>query len=388
MVGRRNWSALKKENNNMTKVAVTIFDDIFEANGYTMRVRRMVPLLNRMCTVTVIAASNESQNKLAGMDNVHIICLGKWLNRYRLLPLPVKPIPILIWNLKLALVLLRNRFDVVWCSGDFLGFLGVYLTSKVRKYRVIFEAYDIVSKWLEKQHSDMLLKLDRSLEKFVVKHADFVLAISKNPHDYYQVYNAKIDLAPYCLDTTLFKPAARTKTPDSRLIGLIGPFAPDYIRTEYCLRFLRSRINDFDNKLRFVAIGRCDRAIKHDRIRYTGYLASEKDYAEQLSHLDAVLVVENISTWGPLTKVLESMSCSVPVFATPKAVTGLSRFNPGRDIFVFEENEMVNKINELIFNDELMAEIGNNARKVIKRYYSKKANEERVLRILQLVMGG
>ncbi len=346
----------------------------------------MVPFLERKGVVTVIAASDKIREKPADMDNVRIRCLGKKLLGYKLLPFPIKLIPIFLWNLKMVLVLLRSRFDIVWCAGDFLGFLGVYLVSKIRKYRVIFEAIDILSKCHEEQHSGILLKLDRILEKFVVKKADLVLAVSMNPFEFYRVYNTKIELAPYFVDTKLLGSTSRTKTPDSKLIGLVGPFESSNMRAKYCLQFVYSNIENFDSRLRFVAIGRFDRAVQHDRIRFTGYVDSEKDYAEILSRLDALLVVENYSTTGPLTKILECMSCSVPVFATPNAVIGLSWVEPGKDIFVIKEDEMVSKINEKIFDDELMTEIGNNARKVITSYYSKEANEDKYLEILQLVM--
>lgn len=60
----------------------------------------------------------------------------------------------------------------------------------------------------------------------------------------------------------------------------------------------------------------------------------------------------------------------------------------GKEPLVFEEDKLVDNINELIFNDELMAEIGRNARKVVEQYYGKKANEEKLIKILRLMTEG
>jgi NAD(P)H-hydrate repair Nnr-like enzyme with NAD(P)H-hydrate epimerase domain len=46
---------------------------------------------------------------------------------------------------------------------------------------------------------------------------------------------------------------------------------------------------------------------------------------------------------------------------------------------------MVEKINELVFTDSLMQNVGENARKVVQQYYSKKANEEKLFRIMESI---
>jgi len=98
-----------------------------------------------------------------------------------------------------------------------------------------------------------------------------------------------------------------------------------------------------------------------------------------------VLVPEKNSTQGPLNKILEPLACSIPVFTTPKGMIGLSWLKPNRDICVFEENELVSAINRLIFHDDLMSETGRNGYMVVNQYYSKRANEQKLLDILNTI---
>jgi glycosyltransferase involved in cell wall biosynthesis len=374
-------------NRDMAKVAFVVFEDICATNGYTNRLRRVLELLNGSIQATVIASSDRTLQKIAGFEDVDIKFLGKGLLKYQVTPFPLKLVYILLWNIKLAITLLINKYDVVFSVWDPLGFPSVFLVSKIMKYKVILEVHDIFSiDHIEGGHSGILLKLDQILEKFVVEHAGFVIALSQNTLEFYKPYNDRMELVLNFVDTNLFRATNEIKTTDSVLVGLIGPIHSGHMRENYYVEFLYSRIEDFDRRINFLVIGHCDNKISHNRIRYTGYIASEKEYAHQISQLDAVLVPEKQSTTGPLTKLLEPMSCGVPVFATPKALIGLYWVEPGKDIFIFEENEISEKVNEYIFNVALMAEIGKNCRKVVEQYYSKSANKQKLLRILQSVI--
>jgi glycosyltransferase involved in cell wall biosynthesis len=267
-----------------------------------------------------------------------------------------------------------------------MGFIGVYLASKIRKFKTIFDAHAVHSIDVKNAGSPrMMVKLTQFLERFVIKRADFVVALSRNTFELYQRYNTAIDIIPVFFDTDLFVSKCsirRCSSSSHKIVGLIGPFDVN-IRNRYYLDFLYNNIDRFDKNISFSVIGQCERRIKNDRISYTGYLNSAMEYIDQLCRLNAVIVPEGISTTGPLNKILEPMACSIPVFTTPEGMIGLYWVEPGTDVLVFDVNGLVDKINELIFDDELMTEIGKNARKVVERYYSKQANEQRMLGILE-----
>lgn len=372
-------------------VGVVVFDDISVANGTTVRARRVLDLLDGKYEITVIHCSSRSYRTLEGMGLadmrlINIKCVGMRLLASRWLPIPIKLIPIVLWNLRLTLVLLKSRFRIVYFVNDWFGFLGTHLVSKVKEYNTIFEAHAIYSEESkELGHLGVRLKLERALERFVVSRSDFVLALSQNTFEFYETYTSRIGLVPAFVDTQLFKGGARPRRRERKLVGLIGPFDAASVRQRSSLEFLYARIEQFDSRIHFEVIGHCDERIENRRIRYAGYLDSVKDYILQLSRLDAVLVAEGTATFGPLTKIIEAMSCSVPVFTTPRGMVGLSWIEPGRHILVFEEEELVDRINELIFHAEHMTEIGRNARDIVEEYYSKRANGQRLIGILESV---
>lgn len=362
---------MKTQINNEIKIAVSVIANAFKNDGTTVRAIRILKILKNHYDLSLITRANEKQ-KLKGLEEVDIVI--------------VKPDKTKHWNLKLIPVIMKNKFDVVYCSHDWFGFLTYFLLSKIYKYKIIFEAHSILSEeHKEMGYSKIRVKLNQIHEKFVIKHADHVIALSENTFKFYEKYNKNIDLVPVFIDADVFRINKKIESKkyqrDFKLIGLIGPF--NIISNEYSLEFLYKNIKRFDDKIKFVVIGRCDNKIENEGIVFTGYLDSLQDYVKALSSLDAVLVPSKIATYGPLNKIIEPMSCSLPVFTTPKGVVGLYYVEHGKDILVFEEDEIVDKVNELIFDDEFMRRIGENAQIVCEKYYSKKANEKKVINILE-----
>jgi glycosyltransferase involved in cell wall biosynthesis len=371
-------------NVNKTKIAIVLMDDIEVSNGTVVRVDHLLEVLHDKFAITVISCSEKDSTYSERWNDVRVINVGTTPLRYRSVRFLMKLYYILLWNLSLLKVLLKNRFDVVLCAYDLLGFPGLYLASKVKKFKVIYEAHSIMAMDVEeKGYTGIVLKLVAELEKFIIRHSDFVIALSINTMEFFERYNPNMDLAPVFIDTDIFHSNHKPSDQDKKLIGLIGPFRTNNLRQKHTLESLYTQIDKFDSRIRFLVIGLCDNRIEHPRIKYTGYLNSVEKYVDCLLSLDAVLVIETVASSGPLNKVIEPMSCSVPVFATPKAMIGLYWIEPGHDLLVFEKSAMASQINELIFNDVKMNEISKNAREKIERYYSKKANQEKLLRILQ-----
>ena len=362
---------MKTQINNEIKIAVSVIVNAFESDGTTVRAIRILKILKNHYDLSLITRANEKQ-KLKDLEDLKVII--------------VNPDKTKLWNLKLISLMMKNKFDVVYCSHDWFGFLTYFLLSKIYKYKIIFEAHSILSEeHKEMGYSKIQVKLNQIHEKFVIKHADHVIALSENTLVFYKKYNKNIDLVPVFIDEDVFRINKKIESKkyerDFKLIGLIGPF--NIISNEYSLEFLYKNIKRFDDKIKFVVIGKYDNKIENERIIYTGYLESIRDYIDTLSNLDAVLIPSKIATSGPLNKIIEPMSCSLPVFTTPKGMVGLYYIEHGKDIHVFEEDELVDNVNELIFDDELMKEIGKSARITVEKYYSKKANEKKLIEIIK-----
>lgn len=354
-------------------IAISVFDNIFDNNGLTVRPLRIMKLLNDYYDLFLISNSKKNQ-QICGLENIkmHVIKSKQF------------------WNLKLIPVIIKNKFDLVYCSNDLFGFLTYYLLSKLFRYKIIYESHSIVSKEAEEIGESLIrIKFYQIIEKFVTSKADHVIALSENTYNFYKNYNKNITLIPVFVDDNLFRTTKeleiRRYERNFKLIGVIGPF--DSIFNSYALEFLYDNIEKFDEQIKFIIIGKCSFKIENERIKYTGYINSINEYVRYISSLNAVFIPSNLATMGPLNKIIEPMACSTPVFTTPKGFKALYHTTKYKDILIFEEEELINQLNQLIFDDIFMKEIGKNARLIIEKYYSEKINKNILLKVINNNLG-
>ncbi|HEY5141401.1 MAG TPA: glycosyltransferase [Methylococcales bacterium] len=94
-------------------------------------------------------------------------------------------------------------------------------------------------------------------------------------------------------------------------------------------------------------------------------------------------IPSKFSSFGALTKVLEPMACSVPVFTTPAGLVSFDHVTLGEDIFICDESELVAKVNESLFDVDLMELVGKNARCTVETHYSTAANSEKFIKVIE-----
>jgi glycosyltransferase involved in cell wall biosynthesis len=364
------------------KIAISTRCDVSSDDGTSVRAKRVFELLQKQHDSTLIARG-EYRSK---SDNVKIIRQSK------------------LWNLQLIPVVLKNRFDLIYCSHDWLGIFTYFALAKLYNFKIVFEAHDVLC-GLQKEGGlrevglrdlrdpstldKIRLEICKWHEKFAIKRSDCVIALSSDICEYYRRFNKCIVLVPTFVDEKKFRPreSPREWKPHDdkgKIIGLIGAFVHNGINNS-ALDFVYRNIDEFDQRIKFVVIGVCDYKIQNERIEYTGYLNELQDYADRLKRLDAVLVAARLPTFGPLNKILEPMACSVPVFTTPAGAVGLDHVTAGEDIFICDESEIVVKVNESLFDVELMERVGKNARRTIETYYSATANERTLIKVLERV---
>lgn len=360
--------------NEKMKVGIFVWtSDIFEnRTGMGTRAKAIFEILKKEHDATLIARTNKRQMS----ENI----------------ISVTPAKTKLWPLKLIPILLKNKFDYIYCVGDWISFIVYYIFSNVRKYKIIYEATGFTAEQIRVRkkagmpgwETKLPLKFYQIMEKLVIKYSDYIIIEAEYTLDFFKKYNEKISIIPLFIDEDIFK--KQEVLSDYKVergiktIGLIGPI--DTPINKAYLDFLHANYDRFSDKINFKLIGTCDNKIENERITYTGYLESTQDYVEQLCSFNAAVIVPKPLNFGPYTKIVECMACSVPVFTTPTGIRGLDYIKPGRDIFVFEEEELVDKVNELIFDDELMDKIGKYARIVVEKYYSKRANERKLTDIL------
>jgi hypothetical protein len=197
------------------------------------------------------------------------------------------------WWLGLFSGLSKERFDAIYCSNDWYGFLPYYLFSRIFNCPIIFEAHGILSEEYTELGRRNLSKIYSYWEKFVIIHSKKVIALSKGIFNFYVRYNDNCVLIPVFIDLQKYKlDAKKRKTfreqyglTGYKVIGLIGPFDTEW--NKYSLKFLLTNLRAFDERIKFMIIGKCDVIKKHERLIFSGYV---KDYPGILSALDSVFI--------------------------------------------------------------------------------------------------
>lgn len=342
------------------KILLSVARDVSRDDGTTIRAKRIFEVLNEKFDVELLGYKK--------LKHIPVI---------RFFP----------YSVHLARAVIRNKFDYIYCCDDHYGFLLLKIFRRLSKYIIIYEAHGIESAEFRNMKIPGIIVwfIDR-LQKFVASHSDHLVTLSKDIFDFFKSYNKNIELIPVFLDSNLYQLNQKKRKEkkqqynisDNVVLGLIGPF--NIVFNKHFLVFLYENIERFDKRIKFMVIGECDNRIENDRIIYTGYI---EDYIDHLACLDGVLVPSKIATTGPLNKILEPMSLGLTVFTTPAGLVGLDHATPGKDLFVSGEKELVDKIHESIFDNELIQRIGSNARHTVELHYNKEVNRGKVIKIFE-----
>ncbi len=371
------WIISGKRDDAM-RIAVSVLGNLAVDNGTTVRAKRIAALLSKENEVTIISRSDSRIDGPGGIT--------------------VTPSATKLWNLKLIPVIRRHDFDVIYCASDFFGFITYRYFSR-KGTKVIIESHGIKSieflHGYEQVHGRGIVTRLRFgffkwLERFVMKRADHIIALSNDIEAFYREFNPNIDLVPVFIDDGIFKPmeGGKTRNPQLAIIGIIGPFERGNVNNHF-IDFIRDNLDRFDARIKFKVIGKIEECLKfeHGRVEYTGYLDSVADYAAAINGLDAVIVPSITESYGALNKILEPMAMGKIVYTTPAGYVGLEDIKAGEALFVTEEKQMLDTVNETIFEEALLERVSIAAVKVIAERYSTSVNLEKISRVLSEMTG-
>jgi glycosyltransferase involved in cell wall biosynthesis len=247
---------------------------------------------------------------------------------------------------------------------------------------LIYEIHSIISKECAERGAggDTIREILAS-EKKVVSSADYVVVLSDEAEEFYRLINPQITVIPATVKEVSCNAKQLVGSGDgTKKVGLVGPY--DNPRNLAELRFVYENLGRFDGRIRFRVLGIFSERMDDPRMEYLGFLASKQDFLESISALDAVIVPSRIATFGPLTKIVETMMCGVPVFTTPKGATGLSHLVDGVNIFISPEEDIVERVNKSLFDDSLMRRVGAEAKRTIHEHFSAEANSKKLFELV------
>jgi len=349
-----------------TKILISTRYSIFDLEGTSIRAKRIINVLKDHFNVYLItSADNYDNTNTLNKENIFVI----------------KPKKTRLWPLKIIPIILNNKFDIVICESDWLGFPVYWILSKIKKYKLVFEAHGILSEEAKDWGTNIIIvKMFKIIEKICIKNSNLVFVLSEEIGKKYKKMNDNIVLVPVFLENMNYdlKNTGKKQDTSERKIGIIGPFGT--ARNEYYApEFINNNLSKFDEHIRFVIIGKCGKKIRNQRISYLGYIKSFEEYLKIINNLDAILVIEKKKTSGPLNKILEPMSLGKPVFTTPNGVFGLDHAKNNFNIFINTETELIKNLNKMIYDSKKLESISANAKKTTKKYYSERSNKKRII---------
>lgn len=355
-------------------VAVLVPTGLKKTDGNSVRARRVISILAKHFRTVVLAGrtDGETNKRYAGVPVYSFFHFdtSSMLN-------PLK----LIWvNIRFLKMLFQSRAEIVYAQG--LYFLpALYLASRLVGIRFIFEAHALAHKERAgaSKISAFLLLI---IELLLGKSSSAVVALSGETRRFFARINKSTIFVPVFIDTKIFAKNQHGAR-GGKKVGLVGPFKGLFNQGQ--IEFVLDNLEKFDKKIKFVLVGQVDRHIDSERIWKTGYLPTETDYAKALSELDALVVPVKVGTFGPKNKMIEAMACGVPVFTTPAGVIGLDYAKPDENIFIFKEEQLVDSINSLLFQEDSLGRISSNARTMVEKHYSVERCSEGLVRAIKLV---
>lgn len=214
------------------------------------------------------------------------------------------------------------------------------------------------------------------VEKNIIKSSRRVLVVSKYDKEYLRNKfgcgkKDNIIVVPNGVNTDYYNLEPSEKLNNS--IGYIGSMGEGSV---YCLWFLKNVfpiVVKSNPDIKFYIIGRgpsnelIEYSAKYNNVIITGEVDDIREYAT----LCDIIVSPVLKTHGILNKVLESFSMGKPVVGTNMSFNGIEYGEDGiHYISCKDENEMANNILDLLKNEEMIRDIGKNAKELVNNYYT------------------
>jgi glycosyltransferase involved in cell wall biosynthesis len=358
------------------RVAILVPSNLKKTDGNTVRAARVIPVIAASFRSTVLTGRKPGEQETKAFGSVPMQQFFE-LDKDAF----VNPIKLLILNLRLLKILIKGRFDAVYAQGPFL-LPSLWAASVFAGTKFVYEAHALAFRE-RAQVSRLQPLLLLPTELLIARLASGVVALSGETRRFYDRYAKRVFFIPVFVDTRTYRPAAHRDHNGSKNLGLVGPFEGIFNGGQ--VEFLLKNVGGFSSAIRFVLIGRQERDLDKSRFSELGFLPDE-EYPKALADLDALIVPVSVATYGPKNKIIEGMACGLPVFSSPKGVVGLDFARPGENIFVFPLDEMVEQINELMFEDEALARVSANARRTVEEHYGGEACGEEIVDAIHEVM--
>jgi glycosyltransferase involved in cell wall biosynthesis len=305
-------------------------------------------------------------------ENITILSLSVILNFFILTPL-------LIW------IILKNKINLIRADDIVLTGLPAIVAGKITgRHVIIFIAGSLeetlhnklIRLGAKKTTIDLVLRFSRELERLVIRHSDFVFAVTSNLTQRVRNYGAQKTLwTPSFVNFSLFKPINNQKRPKKTFkVLFVGRLEPEkgvniLIDAAHILR---------GKNIEFIIVGdgtlrrKIEEAITRLNLKNLKLLGSKPHTEMPKIYNQADVFVLPSFTEGAPVSMLEAMACGLPTIVTPVGIIPELMVNRIHALIIpkGDAKALATAINQLFEDEELKEKIQRNGRELILKKFS------------------
>lgn len=258
------------------------------------------------------------------------------------------------------------------------GAFITFILARVFGKSVAIDSHDVFQA-LRIEYANILRKvIEIPMERMVYKNAKLILTVSKMDKTFlvrYGIREGKIVVIPNGVDPYAFALSADAEYAKNRnrrcrtfTIIFVGnmEYLPNAEAVDFIVEKLAPRILNEIRNVRFLMVGRKPRKLlSTPGLVFTGIV---QNVAQYLVASD-VAIAPLLRGSGSRLKVLEYLSCGLPVVSTSVGVEGLKVEN-GVNVFIEDDMDKFHtKVIELLRDENLRTSLGSSGRELVVREY-------------------
>jgi len=272
---------------------------------------------------------------------------------------------------------LIRQSDVVQIEQQTVGGLLVPFIRKVLGRPVVIDCHDVFQALRLKNTGVLRRALETFTEKTAYNYADLILTVSQKEKrclKYYGIRERRVEVIPNGVDIECFtdlpeisKVREKYDLEKSRIVIFVGnmEYSPNREAVELLSSMIAPKVLENIQNVKFLVVGRKPRETKLPNIVFTGVV----DSVPKLLAISDVAVAPLLHGSGTRLKILEYLSCGLPVISTSIGVEGLEVTN-GFNILIEDNMErFASKIVQLLKDQTLCNNLAEAARELATTKY-------------------
>jgi glycosyltransferase involved in cell wall biosynthesis len=264
-----------------------------------------------------------------------------------------------------------SKSDIVQFEQQSAGLLFIPIVAKIFRRPVVIDCHDTFQA-LRVENASLIRKIfETSIEKTIYRFASAILVVSEKEKLFLcslGIDENCIKVIPNGVDTKAFSPSQLVEEIRSRygltgyhIVVFVGNM--EYLPNREAVRLIALKIAPAVTKVaknvKFLVIGRIS-GISYSNLTFTGAV----DSVAPILAASEVAVAPLLHGSGTRLKILEYLSCGLPVVSTKVGAEGLNIKNGVHAIIEDDLNVFASKLTQLLNDKQLSARLGQSAREL------------------------